>query len=65
MNVAHLPYDAGNYLETVEVSVHDVLRYSVVNLKDAAATLGKGNYRVKREADGARVCHTPNWRRGA
>lgn len=31
----------------------------------AAATLGKGNYRVKREADGARVCHTPNWRRGA
>jgi pimeloyl-ACP methyl ester carboxylesterase len=38
--VANLPYDAGNYLATVEVSVQDVLRYSVVNLKDAAATLG-------------------------
>src|SRR5262249_38750221 len=38
--VAHLPYDTSNYLDTVAVSVHDVLRYSVVNLKDAAQTLG-------------------------
>lgn len=38
--VANLPHDAGNYLATVETSVKDVLRYSVVNLKDAAATLG-------------------------
>jgi pimeloyl-ACP methyl ester carboxylesterase len=38
--VAQLPFDAANYLETVEVSVRDVLRYSVVNLNDAAATLG-------------------------
>ncbi len=40
VKVAKLPFDAGNYLETVEVSVRDVLRYSVVNLNDAAATLG-------------------------
>lgn len=38
--VAKLPFDSVNYLETVEVSVKDVLRYSVVNLKDAAATIG-------------------------
>ncbi len=38
--VAHLPFDAGNYLATVEVSVRDVLRYSVVNVKDAEATIG-------------------------
>ena len=40
VRVANLPYDANNYLATVEVSVKDALRYSVVNLKDAAATLG-------------------------
>ncbi len=40
VQVANLPFDAANYLETVEVSVQDVLRYSVVNLKDAEATLG-------------------------
>jgi pimeloyl-ACP methyl ester carboxylesterase len=40
VKVAKLPFDAGNYLETVEVSVADVLRYSVVNLNEAAATLG-------------------------
>jgi pimeloyl-ACP methyl ester carboxylesterase len=40
VRVANLPFDAENYLETVEVSVQDVLRYAVVNLKDAAATLG-------------------------
>jgi pimeloyl-ACP methyl ester carboxylesterase len=38
--VAHLPYDASNYLETVELSVRDALRYSVVNIKDAGQTLG-------------------------
>ena len=38
--VAKLPFDPANYLETAEQSVRDVLRYSVVNLKDAAETLG-------------------------
>lgn len=39
--VAKLPFDGGDkYLETVEQSAKDVLRYSVVNLKDAATTLG-------------------------
>jgi len=40
VKVAGLPFDAGNYLATVAVSVQDVLRYAVVNLNDAAATLG-------------------------
>jgi pimeloyl-ACP methyl ester carboxylesterase len=40
VRVAHLPFDDDNYLETVEESVRDVLRYSVVNLNDAAETLG-------------------------
>jgi pimeloyl-ACP methyl ester carboxylesterase len=40
VRVAHLPFDSDNYLGTVGVSVRDVLRYSVVNLKDAATTLG-------------------------
>jgi len=38
--VAHLPFDANNYLATVRVSVEDALRYSVVNLLDASATIG-------------------------
>ncbi len=38
--VAHLPFDAANFESTVEQSVKDVLRYSVVNLKDATATIG-------------------------
>lgn len=38
--VAQLPYDADNYLETVEVSVRDVLRYSVLNVLEAGITLG-------------------------
>jgi pimeloyl-ACP methyl ester carboxylesterase len=38
--VARLPFDADNYLVTVEQSVKDALRYSVVNLQDAAVTLG-------------------------
>lgn len=40
VQVARLPFDAANYLDTVAVSVRDVLRYSVVNLADAAATIG-------------------------
>jgi pimeloyl-ACP methyl ester carboxylesterase len=40
VKVAHLPFDANDYLNTVQVSVQDVLRYSVVNLADAATTLG-------------------------
>ena len=40
VKVARLPYDAGNYLETVEVSVKDVLHYTVVNLNDAKETIG-------------------------
>lgn len=40
VRVAQLPFDADNYLATVAVSVADVLRYSVVNVNDAAATLG-------------------------
>jgi pimeloyl-ACP methyl ester carboxylesterase len=38
--VAQLPFDESNYLPSLEISVRDVLRYSVVNLTDAAATLG-------------------------
>ncbi len=40
VRVARLPYDADNFLNTVEVSVRDALRYAVVNSKDAATTLG-------------------------
>jgi pimeloyl-ACP methyl ester carboxylesterase len=40
VSVARLPFDANNYLETVAVSVADALRYAVVNLADAAATIG-------------------------
>ena len=40
VQVAKLPYDANDYLTTVEESVQDVLRYAVVNLKDAEQTLG-------------------------
>ena len=38
--VAKLPFDSDNYLETVEQSVRDVLGYAVINLEDAAQTLG-------------------------
>ncbi len=38
--VAKLPFDADNYLATVENSAKDALRYAVVNLRDASATLG-------------------------
>lgn len=40
VRVARLPYDAANYLDTVAISVRDVLRYSVINLADAANTIG-------------------------
>ena len=40
VRVARLPFDADNYLATVEQSVKDALRYSVVNLLDASATIG-------------------------
>jgi pimeloyl-ACP methyl ester carboxylesterase len=38
--VAKLPFDPFDLAETLEQSVRDVLRYSVVNLNDAVATLG-------------------------
>lgn len=38
--VAQLPADPADWLNTVEQSARDALRYSVVNLKDATATLG-------------------------
>jgi len=40
VKVAQLPFDPSNYLATVEVSVRDVLHYGVVNLNEAATTLG-------------------------
>jgi pimeloyl-ACP methyl ester carboxylesterase len=40
VRVARLPHDAANYLDSLAVTVEDVLRYSVVNLPDAAATIG-------------------------
>jgi pimeloyl-ACP methyl ester carboxylesterase len=38
--VAHLPADPANFDETIEQSVSDALRYSVVNLNDAVDTIG-------------------------
>jgi hypothetical protein len=40
VTVAQLPFDADDYLATVEQSVRDVLRFSVVNITDAEMTLG-------------------------
>lgn len=40
VRVANLPFDSADYLGSVAISVRDVLRYSVVNLKDAAQVLG-------------------------
>jgi pimeloyl-ACP methyl ester carboxylesterase len=40
VKVADLPYDKDDYLTSVELSARDVLRFSVVNLKDAVQTLG-------------------------
>jgi pimeloyl-ACP methyl ester carboxylesterase len=38
--VARLPFDPDDYDNTIEQSVRDVLRYSVVNLNDAVSTIG-------------------------
>ena len=40
VTVARLPFDANNYLPTVEQSFRDVLRYAVVDLNEGATTLG-------------------------
>jgi pimeloyl-ACP methyl ester carboxylesterase len=40
VQVAKLPFEATDYLATAEVSAQDVLLYSIVNLTDAAETLG-------------------------
>jgi hypothetical protein len=39
VNVANLPFDSKNKYKSLETTVKDVLRYSVVNINDAAATL--------------------------
>jgi pimeloyl-ACP methyl ester carboxylesterase len=40
VSVARLPFDSADYLNTVDISAKDVLRYNVVNSVDATATLG-------------------------
>jgi pimeloyl-ACP methyl ester carboxylesterase len=40
VKVADLPFDPADYLRSVEQSMRDVLRYGVVNLKDAVKMLG-------------------------
>jgi pimeloyl-ACP methyl ester carboxylesterase len=40
VSVAKLPYDNQNPIETILLSAKDVLRYAVLNLRDAAVTLG-------------------------
>jgi pimeloyl-ACP methyl ester carboxylesterase len=40
VNVAKLPFDSNNKYSSLELTVKDVLRYSVVNIKDAAETIG-------------------------
>jgi pimeloyl-ACP methyl ester carboxylesterase len=40
VTVAKLPFDANNYLPTVEQSFQDALRYSVTDLTEGATTLG-------------------------
>ncbi len=40
VTVAHLPYDRNDKYASLEISVKDVLRYGVVNINDAADTLG-------------------------
>lgn len=55
VQVARLPFSTADYLGTVEHSLRDVLRYAVVNLNDAAETLGGFPYdntaRVYRGSD--------------
>jgi pimeloyl-ACP methyl ester carboxylesterase len=40
VRVARMPFDAADYLGSLELSVRDALRYSVVNINDAAETIG-------------------------
>jgi pimeloyl-ACP methyl ester carboxylesterase len=40
VRVNHLPFDPADYLGSLHTTVKDVLRYGVVNLTDAAETLG-------------------------
>ncbi len=40
VEVANLPFDPNDKYGSLETTVRDVLRYSVVNIKDAAETLG-------------------------
>ena len=40
VKVANLPYDLTDKYGSLEITVRDVLRYAVVNINDAAATLG-------------------------
>ena len=40
VNVANLPFDSNNKYTSLELTVKDVLRYSVVNINDAAETIG-------------------------
>jgi pimeloyl-ACP methyl ester carboxylesterase len=40
VKVAKLPYDAADFDNSIKVSMHDVLRYNILDLKDGAATLG-------------------------
>jgi hypothetical protein len=39
VNVANLPFDPNDKYASLEITVRDVLRYAVVNIKDATATL--------------------------
>jgi pimeloyl-ACP methyl ester carboxylesterase len=40
VKVAQLPFDTADYLGSLELSVHDALRYPVVNINDVAETIG-------------------------
>jgi hypothetical protein len=40
VKVANLPFDENDYITSLETTVADVLRYSVVNINDATETLG-------------------------
>lgn len=40
VNVARLPFDVNDRINTLRISAEDVLRYAVVNLNDASITLG-------------------------
>jgi pimeloyl-ACP methyl ester carboxylesterase len=40
VRVARMPFDENDYLNTVRISVRDMLRYGVVNITDGGMTLG-------------------------